>query len=68
MFLEQAGVDWKNLKPLDVVMPVNPKYTAEEWKEIYAAQVPSPEYNPNYKKGTEPQPGEDLHHTFECSS
>jgi hypothetical protein len=68
MFLEQAGVDLKNLKPLDIVMPVNPKYTAQEWQEIYAAQVPSPEYNPNYKKGTEPQPGKDLLHTFQCSS
>jgi hypothetical protein len=68
MFLEQAGVDWKNLKPRDIVMPVNPKYTAQEWQEIYAAQVPSPEYNPSYKKGTEPQPGKDLLHTFACSS
>jgi hypothetical protein len=68
MFLEQAGVDLKNLKPLDIVMPVNPRYTAQEWQEIYAAQVPSPEYNPNYKKGTEPQPGKDLHHTFGFSS
>jgi len=27
MFLEQAGVDFKNLKPRDIVMPVNPRYT-----------------------------------------
>jgi secreted trypsin-like serine protease len=26
MFLEQAGVDFKNLKPRNVVMPVNPTY------------------------------------------
>jgi len=26
MFLLQAGVDFKNLKPRDIVMPVNPKY------------------------------------------
>jgi hypothetical protein len=57
----------KNLKPLDVGMPVNPKYTAQEWQEIHA-QKPSPEYNRKYKKGTEPQPGKDLLHTFECSS
>jgi hypothetical protein len=68
MFLEQAGVHLKNLKPRDIVVPVNPKYTAQEWKEIYAAQVPSPVDNSNYKKGTEPQPGKDLLHTFECSS
>ena len=68
MFLEQPGVDMDNLVPLDRVMPVYPRYTAQEWQEIYAAQVPSPEYNPNYKKGTEPQPGKDLLHTFGCSS
>jgi hypothetical protein len=49
-------------------MPVNPKYTAQEWQEIYAAQKPSPEYYPDFKKGTEPQPGKDLPHTFEYSS
>jgi hypothetical protein len=65
MFLVQAGVDFKNLKPRDIVMPVNPRYTAQEWQDIYAAQVPSPEYNPSYKKGTEPQPGKDLFHAFE---
>jgi len=26
MFREQAGVDFKNLKPHDIVMPVNPRY------------------------------------------
>jgi secreted trypsin-like serine protease len=26
MFLVQAGVDFKNLKPRDIVMPVNPRY------------------------------------------
>jgi hypothetical protein len=46
-------------------MPVNPKYTAQEWQKVYAAQKPSPEYYPNFKKGTEPQPGKDLPHTFE---
>jgi len=55
MFLEQAGVDLKYLKHLDMVMPVNPRHTWQEWQEIFAAQVPSPEYNPNYKKGTEQQ-------------
>jgi hypothetical protein len=65
MLLEQAGADLKNLKHLDIVVPVNPRYTAQEWKEIYAAQIPSPEDNSNYKLGTEPQPGKDLLHTFE---
>ena len=50
MFLEQAGVDMENLVPLDRVMPVNPRHTAQEWQEIYAAQVPSPEVNSNYKR------------------
>jgi hypothetical protein len=53
MFFEQAGVDMENLMPLDRVMPVNPRHTAQEWQEIYAAQVPSPVDNSNYKKGTE---------------
>jgi hypothetical protein len=65
MFLEQAGVDLKNLVPLDRGMPVNPSYTAQEWQEIYAAQLLRPEDNYNYKLGTEPQPGKDLFHTFQ---
>jgi len=64
MLLEQAGVDLKNLVPLHKVKPVNPKYTTQEWQEIYAAQKPSPADNPSYKKGTEPQRGKYLHHTF----
>jgi hypothetical protein len=49
-------------------MPVNPRHTAQEWQEIYTAQVPSPEYDPDYKKGTEPQPGKDWLHTHELGS
>ena len=64
MFLEQAGVDIENLVPLDRVMPVNPRHTAQEWQEIYAAAKPRPEDNTKYKQGTEPQPGKDLAHTF----
>jgi hypothetical protein len=45
-------------------MPVNPKYTAQEWSEIMAAQVTSPEDTTNLKKGTKPQPGIDLPHIF----
>jgi hypothetical protein len=65
MFLEQAGVDWNNLKPLDIVVPVNPKHTYQEWLDIFAAQKAIPEIDRSYKKGTEPQPGKDLPHTFE---
>jgi hypothetical protein len=61
----QAEINLKYLKPLDIVRPVNPKYTAQEWQEIYAAQKPSPEYYPDFKKGTEPQPGKDLPQTNE---
>jgi hypothetical protein len=57
MFLEQAGVDLKTLKPRDTVMPVNPKHTYQEWLDIFAAQKPSPEDDRNYKKGIEPQSG-----------
>ena len=65
MFLEQAGVDMENLVPLNRFMPVNPRHTAQEWQEIYAAAEPRPEDNPSYKLGTEPQPGKDLVHTFD---
>jgi len=56
MFVEQAGVDLKNLKPFDIVMPVNPRHTWQEWQEIFAAQGPTPEYNPTFKLSTELQP------------
>ena len=65
MLLEQAGVDLKNLKPRNIVMPVNPRHTWKEWQEIFAAQVPSPEYIPKFKIGTKPQPGKNIYHTFE---
>jgi len=65
MFLEQAGVEMENLVPLDRFMPVNPRHTAQEWQEIYAAAEPRAEDNTNYKLGTEPQPGKDLAQTFE---
>jgi hypothetical protein len=65
MFLEQAGVELKNLKPRDIVMPVNPKHTYQESLDIFAAQKPTREDDSNYKKGTEPQPGKDWPHTFE---
>jgi hypothetical protein len=68
MFLEQAEANLKNLKRLDVVKPVYPKYTAQEWKQIYAAQKPSPEYYPNFKKGTELESGDDLPQTYELKS
>jgi hypothetical protein len=53
------------LKPLDIVVPVNPKHTYQEWVDIFAAQKATPEDDSNYNKGTEPQPGKDLVHTFE---
>jgi hypothetical protein len=38
MFFEQVGANPKHLRPLDVVMPMKPKYTSQEWQEMYAAQ------------------------------
>jgi len=63
MILVQAGVDLNMLKPRDIVVFLNPRHTWQEWQEIFAAHVTTSEYNPNYKKVTEP--GKSLHHTFE---
>jgi len=52
--LRKFEANLEHLKPCDVIMPVNPMYTTEEWQEIYAAQKPSPEYSPNFKQGTGP--------------
>jgi len=52
--LRKVEVNLEHFKPRDIIMPVNPMYTTEEWQEIYAAQKPSPEYSPNFKQGTGP--------------
>jgi len=67
IFVEKAKANLEHLKPCDAIMPVNPRYTAEEWQEIYAAQKLSPEYSPDFKQGTEPQQGNNLCHIFEKS-
>jgi hypothetical protein len=67
MMLEQAEANLKNLKPLDIEVPVNPKYTIQEWLEIYAAQKAPPEKYVNFKKGTTPQPGNDISHRIHFS-
>jgi len=66
-FVEQAEATLEHVKPRDVVMPVNPRYTAEEWQDIYAAQKLSPEYSPNFKQGTEPRQDNNLCNIFEKS-
>jgi hypothetical protein len=38
-------------------MPVDPKHTALEWRNIMAAQKPSPEELSGLQNGTNPQPG-----------
>jgi hypothetical protein len=67
MMLGQAEANLKNLKPLDIEVPVNPKYTMQEWLEIYAAQKAPPEKYADFKKGTTPQPGNDLSHRIHFS-
>jgi len=57
MCVEQAGVYLKNLKTLDIVMPVNSRHTAREWQEIFSAQVPIPEYNPTVNLALNSQAG-----------
>ena len=63
MFFEQAEANLEHLRPRDVVIHVNLKYTAQERQEIYAVQKPSSEQYPNFKKGSILQPGNDLTHT-----
>jgi len=53
-FFEKADATLEHLIPHDAVKPVNPRYTAEEWQEIYAAQKLSPGCSPDFKQGTEP--------------
>lgn len=45
-----AEANLEHFKPRIGVLPVNPKYTAEEWQEIYAAQKLSPEYSRDCKQ------------------
>ncbi|KAJ9582270.1 hypothetical protein L9F63_003399 [Diploptera punctata] len=52
----EAEYGVKNLKPRNIVKPVNPRYTAEEWRDILAAQVAIPEKKSGFVKATKPQP------------
>jgi hypothetical protein len=38
IFVEKAEANLEHLKPHDAVMPVNTKYTVQEWQEIYETQ------------------------------
>jgi hypothetical protein len=67
-FVEKAEVNPQQLKPRDVIMPVNPNYTARERQEINATQKPSSEISPKIKQGNESQQGNNLCQIFEKSS
>ncbi|XP_069702007.1 brachyurin-like [Periplaneta americana] len=54
--LATFGLMAEALQSRNIVMPINPRYTAEEWRTIMAAQLESPEQYPGFKKGSEPQP------------
>jgi hypothetical protein len=60
--LEQEAVDLRNLKHIDIDLPVYPKHTIQEWLEIFAAQKAPLEKYANFKKGTTPQPGNYFSH------
>ncbi|PSN39432.1 hypothetical protein C0J52_12351 [Blattella germanica] len=52
----RAEAGYKDWRSPNIGMPVNPKYTAQEWRDIYAAQVELPT-KPAVVEGAQPQPG-----------
>jgi hypothetical protein len=60
--LEQDAVDLRNLKHIDIDLPVYPKHMIQERPKIFAAQKEHPEKYANFKKGTTPQPGNYFSH------
>ncbi|KAG8233803.1 hypothetical protein J437_LFUL008023 [Ladona fulva] len=49
--------DFSKLRPATKGVSVNPRYTASQWKQIFANQKLKPEVYPGYKKGTVRAPG-----------
>ncbi|KAG8233805.1 hypothetical protein J437_LFUL008025 [Ladona fulva] len=50
--LVRDAYDFSKLRPATKGVSVNPRYTASQWKQIFANQKLKPEVYPGYKKGT----------------
>ncbi|GFG31760.1 hypothetical protein Cfor_11160, partial [Coptotermes formosanus] len=46
----------EDLKPPEVVVPVNPDLKEDQWLEIFAEQIPEPEETFEFQNDSEPQP------------
>jgi hypothetical protein len=66
MIVKQAEADLRNAKPLYVEMPVNPKLTATEWRNIVAQHAVIPGKDFGIKDGKEPQPGNECYYIVTC--
>jgi hypothetical protein len=53
VLIQVQAEDVRNLKPRNIERPVYPRHTAQEWRDILAAQ----EETVVFVKGAKPQPG-----------
>jgi hypothetical protein len=58
MAFEQAQARPEDLHSLNILVPVDPRHTVEEWNTIMGARTPSPIYLPGFSTGIKPQKGE----------
>jgi hypothetical protein len=64
MTVMQAEADLRNSKPRYIEVPVNPKLTASELRNIVGQHVLSSEEDFGIKNGSEPQPGNECYTVF----
>jgi hypothetical protein len=57
MSLEQAQARPDDLHSLNILVPADPRHTAEEWNTIMGARTPSPKHLPGFSNGIKPQTG-----------
>jgi len=59
MTSKQAQGKLESLRPLNIVVPVDPQNIREEWRPNMAASVPSPKQFPVLKNDTKSAPGKE---------
>jgi hypothetical protein len=57
LLFQHTEASLEDLKPPEVVVPVNTNLTEAEWLEILAEQTPRPEKTFEFQNNSEPQPG-----------